>query len=180
MGKTLKKTIERILNESQNKMIAFHGSNTFFDQFDEKKIGANYKKDKYGFFFTSDFDEAKFAANAAAKNRGGTPIVYTCELYFDNPYTLRDLASDVGDEEMRRIYDESDKTGWDIFDNNREYIIERCFALKKDSVVLTTYGIKFIMVLDKSQIKILEKQRFEIAYSALDAYKQSKKNKHAN
>lgn len=171
------KNFKQIINENQEqKVIAYHGSNVLFDEFNGQKIGSNSDvnstgnlyDDKYGFFFTSDFNEAKSSANAVAKQKGGNPIVYTCELIFSNPYTLTDLKNDVGDNEIENIYNKTGGNGWGIFDTNRDFIIKRCLELKKNSVLFTNQGIKFIVVFDKSQIKIIKSDSFEIKHSFRD------------
>ena len=177
LRKFIATTIREYLNENvQQKIIAYHGSNVLFDEFDDTKIGSNsdvnangnLNNDKYGFFFTSDFDEAKSSGNVVAKQKGGKPIVYTCELTFSNPYTFTDLKTDVGDAEIQNIYDKTDGVGWGIFDSNRDFIIKRCLELKKDSILFSKHGIKFIVVFNKSQIKILKSNSFEIKYSFRD------------
>lgn len=177
MIKFIATTIREYLNENvQEKIIAYHGSNVLFDEFDDTKIGSNsdvnangnLNNDKYGFFFTSDFDEAKSSGNVVAKQKGGNPIVYTCELTFSNPYTYSDLKTDVGDVEIQNIYDKTDGVGWGIFDSNRDFIVKRCLELKKDSIMFSKYGIKFIVVFNKSQIKIIKSDSFEIKYSFRD------------
>ena len=171
------KTTKGYLNEnSEQKIIAYHGSNALFDEFSAEKIGANSDvnstrnlyKDKYGFFFTSDFEEAKSSANAVAKQKGGKPIVYTCELIFSNPYTWSDLKKDIGDGGIQKIYDKTDGIGWGVFDSNRNFIIKRCLELKKDSILFNSHGIKFIVVFSTSQIKIINSETFEIKYSFRD------------
>ena len=157
------KNFKQSLNEgSQQKLIAYHGSNVLFDEFSVEKVGSNsdvnssgnLNNDKYGFFFTSDYEEAKSSGNVVSKQKGGNPIVYTCELILTNPYTWVDLNNDVGDEQAQKIYDNTSGIGWGIFDSNRDFIIERCLKLKKDSVLFYHNGVKFITVFKPSQIKI--------------------------
>lgn len=177
MRQIIKKVIREVLNENtQQKVIAYHGSNVLFDKFDAEKIGRNsdvnannnLNNDKYGFFFTSDFDEAKSSGNVVAKQKGGKPVVYTCELTFSNPYTWADLKTDVGDVESQNIYDKTDGVGWGVFDSNRDFIIKRCLELKKDSILFSRFGIKFIVVFNSSQINIINTEIFEIKYSFRD------------
>jgi hypothetical protein len=177
LKKFIATTIREYLNENiQQKLIAYHGSNVLFDKFDTEKIGGNtdvnangnLNNDKHGFFFTSDFDEAKSSGNVVAKQKGGKPVVYTCELTFSNPYTWTDLKTDVGDVEIQNIYDKTDGIGWGVFDSNRDFIIKRCLELKRDSILFSKSGIKFIVVFKSSQIKIIDTETFEIKYSFRD------------
>jgi hypothetical protein len=170
-------TINEYLNENiEQKLIAYHGSNVLFEKFDAKKIGSNtdvnsngnLNNDKHGFFFTSDFDEAKSLGNVVAKQKGKNPIVYACELTFSNPYTWTDLKTDVGDIEIHNIYDNTDGIGWGIFDSNRDFIIKRCLELKKDSILFSKSGIQFIVVFKSSQIKIIDSKTYEIKYTFRD------------
>ena len=78
------------------------------------------------------------------------------------------MKTDVGDAEIQNIYDKTDGVGWGIFDSNRDFIIKRCLELKKDSILFSKHGIKFIVVFNKSQIKILKSDSFEIKYSFRD------------
>jgi len=177
LQKFITTTITEFLNEnSQQRLIAYHGSNVLFDEFSIDKIGSNsdvnannkLNNDRYGFFFTSDFDEAKSSGNIVSKQKGGKPIVYTCELVFSNPYTFTDLKNDVGDKEIQNIYDKTDGIGWGIFDSNRDFIIGRCLELGKDAILFSKDGIKFIIVFKSTQIKIIDSEAFEIKYSYRD------------
>ena len=164
------------MNENLSKQIAYHGSNILFHKFDDKKIGSNSDvnssgnvyNDIHGFFFTSDFNEAKTTANNVAKQKSGKPIVYTCELELKNPYTLKDFRNDIDEIEFEKIYDKTSGIGWGIFDSNRDFIIKRCFELKKDSILFNSNGIKFIVVFNNSQINIINTEEFEIKYSYRD------------
>ena len=136
--------------------IAYHISDKDFDFFDKNKIGTNdlhlkRKKDEVGFFFTkSEWDiNSMISVNFRYKRN---PIVYVCELNYNNPYTFEDL-------EKSDFYGYVNKNmgGWNIYDRFTNEIISDAKRLNKDAIYLDD----FIVVFEPTQINILKKEKIK-------------------
>jgi hypothetical protein len=136
--------------------IAYHISDKDFDFFDKNKIGTNdlhlkRKKDEVGFFFTkSEWDiNSMISVNFRYKRN---PIVYVCELNYNNPYTFEDL-------EKSDFYGFVNKNmgGWNIYDRFTNEIISDAKRLNKDAIYLND----FIVVFEPTQINILKKEKIK-------------------
>jgi len=155
MSKEIREMINKIkffINENvgPQRVTAYHVSSAVFDKFDTNTIGSNdlhlkKGKDKHGFFFTKSQWDVDSMVNVH-KRYGKPSIVYTCELTFNNPYTLEDFSKNP----VSQFNTSND--GWNIFDRNTETIIEDVFRLNKDAV----YFGDFIVVFKPSQINIIK------------------------
>lgn len=165
-------------------IIAYHGSNVKFDQFDPSTIGnnndvnanGNFNNDKDGFFFTSSADEARGSANVVTKQKHGTPIVYKCRLTYNNPYTLNTLMNDIGDDKMESIYNSCGGSAWGIFDNHRELIISYAKQHECDSIVFKSNGLGFYVMFNINQIDIIDSETFDIKLNFIETQKSQSMN----
>jgi hypothetical protein len=146
----MKQLIKKLLRENLNSnIIAYHVSDKLFDEFDVNKIGSNNlhlkkEKDKFGFFFTTEKWDIDSMVNTFIRYNK-KPFIYKCELFFKNPYTLEDFNS------LPESKYNTSNSGWNIFDQNTDLILNDAFKLKKDAIFFND----FIVVFDSSQIKIL-------------------------
>jgi hypothetical protein len=151
-----------------SKIDFYHGSPVDFVEFDESKIGENFKQSN-GFFFTDNtfchvsttaagvkLYEDPYSAGGYAKNSdGGNPVIYICNLDIKNPLLISDLISSF------YLSDDDPFDGChpqDFYDMNNESIKDLCKKLNKDSVVLdqSSYSEEkeiTVIVFRKEQIK---------------------------
>lgn len=90
------KTPSAIVDEDGNPLKVYHGTNEFFEAFDESMLGKNSGNGTgtaYGFFFAKDKEHADYWANNAARNNGSDPV--TIDVFLDIKTPLR--VKDPGD-----------------------------------------------------------------------------------
>jgi len=103
----------------------YHGGAKGITEFDPRKIGSNWGKDKEGFFFSYEPRDLGYgASNYAYPEAGGQ--VYPVYLRNPKPYTLEQYAAD-SKQSMESLFDygvEGMPAGR-VFDDNRNDIIRR-------------------------------------------------------
>lgn len=152
--------IRRLIREELDKLehnitVAYHVTNQVFDNFKLEKIGMNHPKDKHGFFFTDSEWNVNYMINNYIKLKEKNIYVYTCELTFENPYTIVDLKQHPESQYMN--IGGSGMDGWNIFDRFTESIISDVFDKKRDSIVFKD----FIVIFNPQKIKILKIQKIK-------------------
>lgn len=135
---------------------AYHGSNAVFDEFRKEKIGTNFPNTKDGFFFSDDLEYVDYLANKLAKEKGGVPTRYTCELSLGRTYTLRNYFDTFSEDEATHMYGITQGDVIDIFDSFRNDIIAKAHANKCNSIHFKSHGINLYVVFEASQIRILD------------------------
>lgn len=113
----------KVVDADGKPLVVYHGTGADFDSFDPKKIGANYKQDKKGFFFTKNSKEAAFAADDAAE-KGGASNVMPVYLRLSNPLVVEVPASSP-----------FSATAW--FDNrDKSELLKRAKKGKHDGIII--------------------------------------------
>lgn len=133
---------------------AYHGSNAVFDEFKKEKIGTNFPNTKDGFFFSDDLEYVDYLAKKLAKEKGGSPTRYTCELSLGRTYTLRNYFDTFTEDESSHMYGITQGDVIDIFDSFRNDIIAKAHANNCNSIHFKSHGINLYVVFEASQINI--------------------------
>lgn len=99
------KNASKIVDENGEPLVCYHGTDTNFTVFDKRYVGSSSGEyfDGNGFYFTSDYINAKSYADYYSNTSGGitTPIVYSCFLNLKNPlikntvFQAHDILDDV-------------------------------------------------------------------------------------
>lgn len=70
----------------------FHGTNKRFERFSQDMVGSHHNtpKEEIGevYFFTTDILTAKWYAESASENHGGSPTIIEAEISFNNPMVV--------------------------------------------------------------------------------------------
>jgi GNAT superfamily N-acetyltransferase len=137
-------------------VIAYHGTNAKFDNFDNSYIGTNFENTKDGYFFSSDMDYVTWLANKLSTDNGGDAIVYKCKLTLGRTYTLSNYFDTFDEDTRTKMYGDTQGEVIDIFDSYRNDIISKAKYNKCNSVNFRSLGVNLYVVFDSNQIEMIE------------------------
>lgn len=116
-------------------LVVFHGTASSFSAFDPKKVGSNYRNDDVGFFFTSNPNEAKYAAEDAAGDGGGNNIM-PVYLSLQNP-----------------VQHSTKRWASEFFDVKGAWLLDKAIEDGNDGVIINGDGGALYIALSPSSIK---------------------------
>lgn len=157
-----------IRDENGNLLVMYHGTRGEFYTFDLGRAGQNYEggwsMSGRGFYFASDFKEAKEYAGASVNN--GDIIIKEVYLNMTNPfYTFEDYTKELAHiKEKYNIDDLSLKAGYRLIDVLNQHGFDSTTVLKElgfDGVIEGARNDKIdqVMVFDSNQIKNVDNKK---------------------
>lgn len=150
----------KVVDENGNPLVVYHGSNNDFDTFDKNKIGSNYERDKKGFFFTSNKNEADiYGETAQYRQNAGQKKTYSTFLNIENPYTLEDLAKSFDYSDVNKFIDNKGEL-IQIYDDYAADIIYNAEKKGNDGIIFTdpNDGYTLAVAFEPTQIKSVNNQ----------------------
>lgn len=150
----------KVVDKNSKPLVVYHGSNRDFDTFDKNKIGSNYERDKKGFFFTSNKNEADiYGETAQYRQNAGQKKTYSTFLNIENPYTLEDLAKSFDYSDVNKFIDNKGEL-IQIYDDYVADIIYNAEKKGNDGIIFTDPkdGYTLAVAFEPTQIKSVNNQ----------------------
>jgi hypothetical protein len=148
----------KVVDENGEPLVVYHGTDAEFYVFNKKFIGSNFKLDKIGFFFTSNYDSAnmsrpnypqksKYKWSEEDKNKAVSGFIIQSFINLRNPLKISEIDNVIYNSGVSAI---------NTFDHNRDLISEYIIKLNKDGFLLKKEGQYLIVAIESNQIKLAD------------------------
>ena len=133
----LQEMVDEAAERAGYKYKGYHGTAANFNVFDKEKIGSTYESDEEGFFFTTNENEAEFAAGDAQLKTGNDERIISAYLKIRDPLIVKTKEA----------------SGTDYFDAWKYSLLDRMHGYDADGIIIKGTESTTYVVLDSDQIK---------------------------